>query len=44
MGPEMVKKVKAIFQWDITVDGKVISQWTVDLKSGDGEVYEGVFY
>jgi len=40
MSPEMVKKVKAIFQWDITKDGKT-STWTVDLKSGSGEIYEG---
>jgi hypothetical protein len=40
MGPEMVKKVKAIFQWDITTGGKTES-WTVDLKNGDGSVYAG---
>eukprot|EP00729_Bicosta_minor_P019218 gene19218-33226_t len=36
----MVKKVKAIFQWDINVGGKVM-QWTVDLKNGEGDLYEG---
>ena len=38
----MVKKVKAIFQWDIKIGDKVV-QWTVDLKNGDGELYEGTF-
>ena len=36
----MVKKVKAIFQWDINIGGKV-QQWTVDLKNGEGELYDG---
>ncbi|XP_068103202.1 peroxisomal multifunctional enzyme type 2 [Hyperolius riggenbachi] len=41
VGGEMVKKVNAIFQWDITKDGKTAAQWTIDLKNGSGEVYPG---
>lgn len=35
-------KVKAIFQWDINCGGTV-KQWTVDLKNGSGELYEGTY-
>ena len=38
---ELVKKVNAIFQWNITKDGKVAGTWTVDLKNGTGSVYAG---
>ncbi|NXD46161.1 DHB4 enzyme, partial [Copsychus sechellarum] len=41
MGNELVKKVNAIFQWDITKDGKTAMQWTIDLKNGSGAVYPG---
>ncbi|OCU02212.1 hypothetical protein XELAEV_18007973mg [Xenopus laevis] len=42
VGGQLVKKVNAVFQWDITKDGKTASQWTIDLKSGgSGEVYRG---
>ncbi|XP_012819283.1 peroxisomal multifunctional enzyme type 2 isoform X1 [Xenopus tropicalis] len=41
LGEQLVKKVNAVFQWDITKDGKPASQWTIDLKSGSGEVYRG---
>ncbi|NWS79561.1 DHB4 enzyme, partial [Toxostoma redivivum] len=41
MGNELVKKVNAIFQWDITKDGKTAMQWTIDLKNGSGAVYRG---
>ncbi|XP_060700640.1 peroxisomal multifunctional enzyme type 2 [Hemiscyllium ocellatum] len=41
IGKEMVKKVNAIFQWDITKDGKMAVQWTIDLKNGSGELYKG---
>ncbi|NWQ77467.1 DHB4 enzyme, partial [Columbina picui] len=41
MGNELVKKVNAIFQWDITKDGKTAMQWTIDLKNGTGAVYQG---
>ncbi|CAI5787101.1 peroxisomal multifunctional enzyme type 2 [Podarcis lilfordi] len=40
-GSELVKKVNAIFQWNITKDGKTAVQWTIDLKNGSGEVYQG---
>ncbi|XP_043915273.1 peroxisomal multifunctional enzyme type 2 [Protopterus annectens] len=41
VGKELVKKVNAVFQWDITKDGKTAAQWTIDLKNGAGEVYKG---
>ncbi|KAM4841607.1 SCP2 sterol-binding domain-containing protein 1 [Thomomys bottae] len=41
MGPQLVKKVNAIFQLDITRDGKIILQWTIDLKNGSGDMYPG---
>ncbi|KAG6936647.1 SCP2 sterol binding domain containing 1 [Chelydra serpentina] len=41
MGSQLVKKVNAIFQWDITRDGKMVVQWTLDLKTGSGEIYQG---
>lgn len=28
MGNELVKKVNAVFQWDITKDGKTAMQWS----------------
>ncbi|XP_004472426.1 SCP2 sterol-binding domain-containing protein 1 [Dasypus novemcinctus] len=41
VGAQLVKKVNAIFQLDITKDGKMILQWTVDLKNGSGDMYPG---
>ncbi|NXU51627.1 DHB4 enzyme, partial [Turnix velox] len=41
VGSELVKKVNAVFQWDITKDGKTAMQWTIDLKNGSGAVYQG---
>ncbi|XP_034619925.1 SCP2 sterol-binding domain-containing protein 1 [Trachemys scripta elegans] len=41
MGSQLVKKVNAIFQWDITRDGQMVVQWTLDLKTGSGEIYQG---
>lgn len=41
LSADMVKKVKAIFQWDIQKDGATAGQWTVDLKNGSGEIYSG---
>ncbi|XP_078070733.1 peroxisomal multifunctional enzyme type 2 isoform X1 [Mustelus asterias] len=41
VGMELVKKVNAIFQWDITKDGSTAAQWTIDLKNGSGELYKG---
>ena len=34
-------KVKAVFQWNITTDGNTAGTWTVDLKNGEGSIYEG---
>ncbi|XP_053557569.1 peroxisomal multifunctional enzyme type 2 isoform X2 [Bombina bombina] len=41
VGEQMVKKVNAVFQWDITKGGNTAAQWTIDLKNGSGEVYRG---
>ncbi|XP_030049390.1 peroxisomal multifunctional enzyme type 2 [Microcaecilia unicolor] len=41
VGNQLVKKVNAIFQWDITKNGKTTAQWTIDLKNGSGEIYRG---
>ncbi|XP_072216752.1 peroxisomal multifunctional enzyme type 2-like [Excalfactoria chinensis] len=40
-GHELVRKVNAVLQWDITKDGKTAVQWTIDLKNGSGSVYQG---
>ncbi|XP_028050598.1 peroxisomal multifunctional enzyme type 2 isoform X2 [Monomorium pharaonis] len=37
--PDEAKKVNAIFLYNITVNGKQTSEWTLDLKNG--EVYKG---
>uniref|UniRef100_A0A669QN42 Hydroxysteroid 17-beta dehydrogenase 4 n=1 Tax=Phasianus colchicus TaxID=9054 RepID=A0A669QN42_PHACC len=41
IGHELVRKVNAVFQWNITKDGKTAVQWTIDLKNGSGAVYQG---
>ncbi|NWU96599.1 DHB4 enzyme, partial [Upupa epops] len=41
IGSELVKKVNAVFQWNITKDGETAMQWTIDLKNGCGAVYQG---
>uniref|UniRef100_A0A3B4B1D4 Hydroxysteroid (17-beta) dehydrogenase 4 n=1 Tax=Periophthalmus magnuspinnatus TaxID=409849 RepID=A0A3B4B1D4_9GOBI len=43
MGSELVKKVNAVFGWEITKDGQNAAQWTIDLKSGSGSVHKGPF-
>lgn len=39
--PDMAKKVKAVFLWNINLDKKPVGQWTVDLKNAPGSIYEG---
>ncbi|XP_076322897.1 peroxisomal Multifunctional enzyme type 2 [Tachypleus tridentatus] len=39
--PDAAAKVQAIFEWNITKNGKPAAQWTLDLKNGKGEVYRG---
>ncbi|KAH7693763.1 Protein MAOC-1, partial [Aphelenchoides avenae] len=39
---DVVKKVNALVQYDITKDGKTTAQFTIDLKNGNGDVYEGI--
>ncbi|KAL8203490.1 UNVERIFIED_CONTAM: hypothetical protein K2H54_055466 [Gekko kuhli] len=41
LGNQLVKKVNAVFQWNIIKDGKTAVQWTIDLKNGSGELYQG---
>ncbi|XP_044517938.1 peroxisomal multifunctional enzyme type 2 [Gracilinanus agilis] len=41
VGKELVKKVNAVFQWNITKHGQTAAQWTIDLKNGSGELYQG---
>ncbi|KAM6954725.1 peroxisomal multifunctional enzyme type 2 [Aplochiton taeniatus] len=43
LGAEMVKKVNAVFGWEITKDGKMAAQWTIDLKSGTGALHHGPY-
>ena len=40
--PELVKKVKGIFEWNVTKGGKTAGHWTVDLKRGTGCVTPGL--
>ncbi|KAF3695625.1 Peroxisomal multifunctional enzyme type 2 [Channa argus] len=43
LGSELVKKVNAVFGWEITKDGKNTAQWTIDLKNGSGSLHEGPY-
>ncbi|XP_077376877.1 peroxisomal multifunctional enzyme type 2 [Festucalex cinctus] len=40
-GGELVKKVNAVFGWEITKDGKNVAEWTIDLKNGTGALHRG---
>lgn len=42
-GPALVEKVKGVFSWEITRDGKTAAQWTIDLKSGAGALLQGPY-
>ncbi|XP_053726935.1 peroxisomal multifunctional enzyme type 2 isoform X1 [Synchiropus splendidus] len=42
-GSDLVKKVNAVFSWEITKDGKNAEQWTIDLKNGSGSLHKGSF-
>ncbi|CAL1615578.1 unnamed protein product [Knipowitschia caucasica] len=42
-GAELVKKVNAVFGWEITKNGQNAAQWTIDLKSGSGSVHKGPY-
>merc|ERR1712226_93504 len=37
-----VKKIKGIFEINVTENKKVVKTWTADLKNGDGSLAEGV--
>uniref|UniRef100_A0A1A7W8K6 Peroxisomal multifunctional enzyme type 2 n=1 Tax=Iconisemion striatum TaxID=60296 RepID=A0A1A7W8K6_9TELE len=41
VGSELVKKVNAVFGWEITKDGKTAAHWTIDLKNGSGSLLKG---
>ncbi|TKS78269.1 Peroxisomal multifunctional enzyme type 2 [Collichthys lucidus] len=41
LGSELVKKVNAVFGWEITKDGKSAAQWTIDLKNDSGSLHKG---
>uniref|UniRef100_A0A1A8QGH1 Peroxisomal multifunctional enzyme type 2 n=1 Tax=Nothobranchius pienaari TaxID=704102 RepID=A0A1A8QGH1_9TELE len=41
VGSELVKKVNAVFGWEITKNGKTAAQWTIDLKNGSGSLIKG---
>ncbi|CAG5924326.1 peroxisomal multifunctional enzyme type 2 [Menidia menidia] len=43
LGSELVKKVNAVFGWEITKDGKSAAQWTIDLKNGGGGLHKGPY-
>uniref|UniRef100_A0A7N8XE30 Peroxisomal multifunctional enzyme type 2 n=1 Tax=Mastacembelus armatus TaxID=205130 RepID=A0A7N8XE30_9TELE len=43
VGSELVKKVNAVFAWEITKDGKNTAQWTIDLKNGSGSLHKGPY-
>ncbi|XP_054630216.1 peroxisomal multifunctional enzyme type 2 [Dunckerocampus dactyliophorus] len=40
-GGELVKKVNAVFGWEITKDGKNAAEWIIDLKNGSGALHPG---
>ncbi|XP_061527960.1 peroxisomal multifunctional enzyme type 2 isoform X1 [Phycodurus eques] len=42
-GGELVKKVNAVFGWEITKDGKNVAEWTIDLKNGSGALHRGAY-
>ncbi|KAA0714509.1 Peroxisomal multifunctional enzyme type 2 [Triplophysa tibetana] len=43
VGAELVKKVNAVFGWEITKDGSTVRRWTIDLKSGGGDLHGGEY-
>ncbi|XP_023242618.1 peroxisomal multifunctional enzyme type 2-like [Centruroides sculpturatus] len=40
--PDLSKRIQKIYQWNINKDGKLASQWTLDLKTDSGDLYRGV--
>uniref|UniRef100_A0AAQ4QWK7 Hydroxysteroid (17-beta) dehydrogenase 4 n=1 Tax=Gasterosteus aculeatus aculeatus TaxID=481459 RepID=A0AAQ4QWK7_GASAC len=40
-GSELVRKVNAVFAWEITKDSRSAAEWTMDLKNGSGSLHRG---
>uniref|UniRef100_A0A3B3TGD7 Hydroxysteroid (17-beta) dehydrogenase 4 n=1 Tax=Paramormyrops kingsleyae TaxID=1676925 RepID=A0A3B3TGD7_9TELE len=43
MGAELVKKINAVFEWEIIQGGQTAARWTIDLKSGTGSLQKGPY-
>ena len=41
--PDLVKKVKGIFEWNVTKGETTVGKWIVDLKNGSGSVTVGPY-
>uniref|UniRef100_A0A2R5LJG5 Peroxisomal multifunctional enzyme type 2 n=1 Tax=Ornithodoros turicata TaxID=34597 RepID=A0A2R5LJG5_9ACAR len=39
--PQIASIVKTIYHWVIVQNGKKATEWTVDLKNGEGDLYKG---
>ena len=39
--PNLAKRIKATYLWNVTKDGKTAGQWFVDLKTGSGSITAG---
>ena len=39
--PDLPKKIKASYLWNVTKNGKTVGQWLVDLKTGKGSITAG---
>uniref|UniRef100_H3DH09 Peroxisomal multifunctional enzyme type 2 n=1 Tax=Tetraodon nigroviridis TaxID=99883 RepID=H3DH09_TETNG len=42
-GSELVKKVNAVFSWEITKEGRTAAHWTIDLKNDGGSLQKGPY-
>ena len=39
--PDLAKRIKGTYLWNVTKDGKTAGQWFIDLKTGSGSVTAG---
>ncbi|XP_052276681.1 peroxisomal multifunctional enzyme type 2-like [Dreissena polymorpha] len=37
----VAKKINSVFGFEITQDGKTVAEWTADMKTGEGSIYQG---